>query len=136
MSTYGQGAPPPPWDQGPTYPPGPPPGQQWNQPGAWTQYPAGPPQQPGVAINNYRGQAIALIVASVLFGLLGLATSIPALVASSRVNENLARGDYPAAAAASRRARTLCWVSLAIVIGILLLIIIASASSGGSGSNS
>jgi uncharacterized membrane protein len=116
---YGQG-----YGQQPYGQPYPPP---YGQPG-------GGYGQPGPTINNYRTQAIIAIVCAVLFCWLALATGIPALVYSSRVGESLARGDFARAADASRRAKTLSFVTygiaaLALVIVIILIGVAAAHSN-------
>ncbi|HLH47525.1 MAG TPA: CD225/dispanin family protein, partial [Acidimicrobiales bacterium] len=121
---------PPPGGAG--YPGGypPPPPNTWQQPG-WQQ-PGW--QQPGPAlegaIRTYRTQAIVLIVASVLFGLFGLIGAIPAMVYASQVTQRLGIGDTAGAMAASRRARTWCWVGLGILV-LTWIVLIALLASGG-----
>ena len=93
-------------------------------------YGTGGGQQPPTAIKTYRTQAIIIVVCSVLFGLLGLITGIPALIYSTRVTESLSRGDFMQAVNASRRARVLCWISVGIIALVWLIIIIAAVASG------
>ena len=93
-------------------------------------YGTGGGQQPPTAIKTYRTQAIIIVVCSVLFGLLGLITGIPALIYSTRVTESLSRGDSMQAVNASRRARVLCWISVGIIALVWLIIIIAAVASG------
>src|ERR1700759_867707 len=102
----------PPGGQGQAPPPGP--GQQFSQPGPnWAaapgqgNAPAGPqwdmPQSqawtgaqggsysltPNASVATHRALAIVALICSILFCWLGLATSIPALVYSSRIPQSL-----------------------------------------------
>jgi hypothetical protein len=118
---------------------------QWNaegqgQPPPWTGgqewTPPGPPQAP-VMIKNYRTQSIVTLVLSVLFCWFGLATGIPALIYSTRVNESIGRGDYARALDSSRKARLLSWISVGIIafFWVIIAIIIAVNVSHSTSSN-
>jgi Interferon-induced transmembrane protein len=113
--------------------PGGPYGQPYGQPGEPYGQPYGQPGwgygQPGPTIKTYRTQAIIVLVCSVLFSLLALITSIPALVYSNRVTESLARGDFARAMEASRRTRVLCWLSVGIIVVIWLIIGVVIAAA-------
>lgn len=136
-------------------------GQQWNAPGGqdWGQQQAGPyqtgpyqggpyqtgpyqggpyqggqyPPQSAATIKTYRTQAVIVLLCCVLFGILPLITGIPALIYSTRVTENITRGDFAKAVEASRRARMLCWISLGIILLMLVIFIIIGAVAASHG---
>lgn len=77
---------------------------------------------PGTSVPNHLVFAILTTVFCCI------PTGIPAIIYAARVNEKLARGDYPGAQEASNNAKIWCWVSFGIgivgtVIGILMGIV-------------
>ena len=106
--------PPPSRQQGSVHQPGPPPGATY-QPGPQGAYTTRP------NVPTYIGWGIACLL------LCFWPTAIVALVYGGRVNKRLALGDYAGAVDASHKARTWCWVSLAVVIVVIIVAIIASA---------
>jgi Interferon-induced transmembrane protein len=140
-------------------------GQQWNAPGGpeWGPQQSGPYQsgpyqggpyqggpyqggpyqggpyspQSAATIKTYRTQAVIVLLCCILFGILPLITGIPALIYSTRVTENITRGDFAKAVEASRRARMLCWISLGIILLMLVIFIIIGvvAASHGTATN-
>jgi len=81
------------------------------------------PQQPHIYIPNYLVQAILCTLLCCLpFG-------IPAIVFAAQVNSKIAGGDIQGAMAASRNAKTWCWVSFACGLAVIIIYIIATIGS-------
>lgn len=109
-------------------------GQPYGQPGGPYGAQPGGPAPPGATIKTYRTQAIIILLCCILFGILPLITGIPALVYSTRVTESIARGDFAKAVDASRKARTLCWISLGLILlVVIIIIVVVNASKTNSG---
>ena len=77
------------------------------------QFGTGAPE--GIVISNYLAQAILVTLFCCLpFG-------IPAIVFAAQVNGRLEAGDYAGAVEKSKQAKTWCWVSFWVGLGILII---------------
>jgi hypothetical protein len=74
-----------------------------------------PPVPPGASVPTYLVQSILLTLCC-CFSPLIVIPGIVAIVYGSQVNGRLAAGDLPGAIAASRNAKTWCWISLGVGI--------------------
>ncbi len=81
----------------------------------------------GIEISNYLAQAILVTIFCCLpFG-------IPAIIFAAQVNGKLEAGDYAGAIETAKKAKTWCWVSFWVGLGIIIiyfLIVIISALAG------
>ena len=100
--------------------------------------PSFPPEQSQAygPVPNHLVWAILVTIGSLIFcclnclSFLGVITGIVAIVFASQVNSKLSAGNREAALAASRNAKTWCWVTTGVLILAALISIVAIATVG------
>lgn len=96
------------------------------------------PEQPQAygPVPNHLIWAILVTAGSLIFcclnclSFLGVITGIVAIVFASQVNSKLSAGNRDAAIAASKNARTWCWITTGVLILAALISIVAIATVG------